>query len=58
MDAITLARRNSLACLHHNLRCYTRAGNEACAVLFRDAIEVRYQLIAAGHIQVGEGWRK
>ncbi|WP_165931085.1 hypothetical protein [Stenotrophomonas sp. ATCM1_4] len=58
MDPITLARRNTLACLHHNLSGYRRHGNEAMASLFRDAIEVRYQLLAMGELQVGQWGQK
>ncbi len=49
-----LAGRNTLACLHCNLRMYRRAGNVACAELFASAIELRYQLIAAGVVLIGE----
>ncbi|MBV6871804.1 hypothetical protein [Xanthomonas euvesicatoria] len=53
MDAITLARRNTVACLGENARRYSAAGNAELADLFAAAIEARYALIEAGEIEVG-----
>lgn len=55
-DAESLARRNTLACLNHNRKQYQRAGNLEMAALFREAEEIRFELIAQGDIDVGQ-WR-
>lgn len=53
-SAEALARRNTLACLDHNRRCYLRAENADMAALFHEAIKLRLEMIDAGEVRAGQ----